>query len=150
MSPRVDRREKRRHEIKSGFRHSERGSMRHTQLVASVLLLLIPVGGCSGGSFQGSDGSGGSGSGPGIGSGGSDGSGSGGSGSGSGSGRGGSTGTGRGGSSPGAGGALTSGAGGTTPQGGFSGTGSMVHGIFIPNGHPRLFWTPDRLTAAQA
>jgi hypothetical protein len=40
--------------------------------------------------------------------------------------------------------------GGTGNTSGFSGNGSVVSGIFIPNDHPRLFWTPDRLAKAQA
>jgi hypothetical protein len=34
--------------------------------------------------------------------------------------------------------------------GGFSGPGTTVQGIFIPNDHPRLFWTPDRLAQAKS
>jgi hypothetical protein len=32
----------------------------------------------------------------------------------------------------------------------YTGPGGMVQGIYIPGPHPRLFWTPDRLTQAQS
>jgi hypothetical protein len=121
--------------------------------VAGVLAVAV---GCSGSSSSQPSGQGGSGS---TGSGGSD-TGTGGTntgtgGTGSGTGTGGkNTGTGgaapgTGGSSTGRGGSTTTGGGGTGNTSGFDGSGATVNGFFIPNSHPRLFWTADRLAKAK-
>ena len=47
-------------------------------------------------------------------------------------------------------GAGATGQAGGTGQGGFTGTGATVNGFLIPNDHPRLFWTPDRIARAKA
>jgi hypothetical protein len=88
------------------------------------VVLLVSTGfGCSSSSMMSSPGGGGSGAGTGTG------------GSGTGSGSGGASGSGN----------VTGGTG----QAGFTGTGSTVNGFFIPNDHPRLFWTPARLALAK-